>query len=155
MPADSTSPQVGDAVVFFPPGTITATGYADHVGLVTAVNADGTVNLVNGDFMGTSNSTVQYNTNINLSTWASQVWSPGEQWVFVAPPGTAQQPVPHATVSGPRVAVAGTAADFTARASAKRWASTVPPGKRWCLLAPVRGSAGLRWPGQRPVPRSL
>ena len=117
MPIDSVSPQVGDAVVFFPPGTITPVTDADHVGIVTAVNGDGTVNLVNGDSPGSTNITVQYDTDITLRTWASQVWSPGEQWVFVTPPGTAQQAVPHASITGPPVAVAGTAADFAATAS--------------------------------------
>lgn len=117
IPVDSASPQVGDAVVFFPPGAVSPNGFADHVGLVTAVNPDGTVDLVNGDFLGTSNSRVEYDTNVHLSTWASQTWNAGEQWVFVAPPATAQHPVPHATASGPRVAVTGTAVSFTATAS--------------------------------------
>ena len=117
MPIDSVSPQVGDAVVFFPPGTITPAAAADHVGIVTGVNGNGTVNLVNGDFLGSTNITVQYDTDITLKTWASQVWSPGEQWVFVTPPGAAQQAVPHASITGPQVAVAGTVADFAATAS--------------------------------------
>ena len=117
MPIDSTFPQAGDAVVFFPPGSTTPATYADHVGIVTAVNADGTVNLVNGDFLGTSNTTVQYDTDITLKTWASEVWSRGEQWVFVAPPGTAQQAAPHASIAGPPVTVAGTAANFAVTAS--------------------------------------
>ena len=41
-------PQVGDAVVFNYDGG----SYADHVGLVGAVNADGSVVIVNGDFGG-------------------------------------------------------------------------------------------------------
>ena len=97
--------------------TITPVTAADHVGIVTAVNGDGTVNLVNGDSPGSTNITVRYDTDITLRTWASQVWSPGEQWVFVTPPGTAQQAVPHASITGPPVAVAGTAADFAATAS--------------------------------------
>ena len=117
MPADAGTPAAGDAVVFFPPGPITPTAFADHVGIVTAVNPDGTVNLVNGDFLGASDISVLYNTGIRLTSWASQVWNQGEQWVLVTPPTTQQQPVPAAAISGPRLAVAGTAAGFTARAA--------------------------------------
>lgn len=49
-------PRVGDAVVYdvvVPSGTTHGT-YADHVGLVTAVNADGSVQTANGDFGGVS-----------------------------------------------------------------------------------------------------
>ena len=117
-PVDPASPRVGDAVVFYPAGPVSPTAYADHVGLITAVNSDGTINMVNGDFLGASNSAVEYDTDINLATWAPATWNDaGEQWIFVAPPSSAQAPVPHASVSGPQLAVAGTAANFTARAS--------------------------------------
>jgi FOG: PKD repeat len=117
MPVDSTDAQVGDAVVFFPPGAVSPTRYADHVGIVTAVNADGTLNLVNGDFRQATNIGVEYDQNVTLSTWASQVWNRGEQWVFVAPPSTAQQPAPAVSLSGPHHAVANTSVMFHARAS--------------------------------------
>ena len=117
MPVDGGTPAAGDAVVFFPPGPITPTTYADHVGIVTAVNPDGTVNLVNGDFLGTSNVSVQYDTGISLTSWASQVWNPGEQWILVSPPAAPQQPVPSAAISGPRAAVAGTTVRFAAWAA--------------------------------------
>jgi hypothetical protein len=107
-------------VVFFPPGRISAS-YGDHVGIVTAVNPGGTVNLVNGDFLGTSNITVQYATKVSLTSWAPQIWGPGEQWVLVAPPAGVQPPAPAATISGPHVAVTGTAASFSA-------SGTVPGG---------------------------
>jgi hypothetical protein len=116
LTADGT-PAVGDAVVFYPPGTITASAFADHVGIVTAVNSNGTVNLVNGDFLGDTNISVQYNTDLDLSTWASQVWNQGEQWVFVAPPTATQEPVPQASITGPGAAQAGTAVSFSAQAS--------------------------------------
>jgi PKD repeat protein len=112
---DEGTPQVGDAIVFFGPGTVSANSYADHVGIVSAVNADGTINMVNGDFLGTSNISVQYDTNISLTNWAASVWGPGEQWVIVAPPSSAQQPAPSATISGPRVAVTGTTGTFRAQ----------------------------------------
>jgi hypothetical protein len=117
LTVDSDTPAVGDAVVFYPSGAITTSTFADHVGIVTAVNSDGTVNLVNGDFLGDTNISVQYNTDVDLSTWASQVWSQGEQWVFVAPPAATQSPVPQATISGPDAAEAGTAVSFSAQAS--------------------------------------
>jgi len=90
MPPDSGTPAPGDAVVFYPPGPVSATVYADHVGIVTAVHADGTVDLVNGDFLGAQNISVQYNTDVSLTSWASEVWNSDEQWVLVTPPGAAQ-----------------------------------------------------------------
>ena len=74
-------------MILYPPGTEAPNGsYADHVGIVTAVHADGTVNLVNGDFLGATNISVQYNVNVRLSTWASKVeGSKGEKWAFVSP----------------------------------------------------------------------
>jgi len=117
MPADAGTPAPGDAIVFFPPGKITPTSYADHVGIVTSVNPDGTIDMANGDFLGAGNSTVQYNTGISLTSWASQVWGPGEQWVIVSPPAGAQQPAPSAWIAGPRAAAGGTAVRFAARAT--------------------------------------
>jgi PKD domain/CHAP domain len=115
--ADSGTPQVGDSVVFFGPGTITPGSYADHVGVVTGVNANGTINMVNGDFLGTSNVSVEYDAGISLTSWAASVWGPGEQWVIVTPPSTAQQPAPSATMRAPRSAVTGTARAFSASAA--------------------------------------
>jgi hypothetical protein len=80
-------PKTGDAVILYPPGTKAPNGsYADHVGIVTAVHPDGAVNLVNGDFLGASNISVQYNAHVRLSTWASRVeGNKGEKWAFVSP----------------------------------------------------------------------
>jgi PKD repeat protein len=114
LPIDGGTPAVGDAVVFFPPGTVSSSTYADHVGIVSSVNADGTVDLVNGDFLGSTNISVEYDTDINLTTWASQVWNQGEQWVLVAPPAGPRVPNPVAAVSGPSRAVVGTSLDFSA-----------------------------------------
>jgi CHAP domain len=86
MQADPVTPQVGDAVVFYPRGRRPNGHYADHVGLVTAVNPDGSVNLVDGDFLGPKNISVQADTGISsLSAWAAGIWGRGEQWVFVSP----------------------------------------------------------------------
>jgi CHAP domain len=84
---DGNNPAVGDAVVFYPPGSLTASGlsYADHVAIVVGVNADGTVNLVNGDFGGSSNISVQLFNDVSMATWASFMWNTGEQWVYVSP----------------------------------------------------------------------
>ena len=117
MPVDSDTPAAGDAVVFYEPGAITATTGADHVGIVTAVNPGGTINMANGDFLGPDNIGVQYDTDIDLSTWASEVWSPGEQWVFVAPPSAAQQAAPTERIVAPANAVAGTSVPLAAIAS--------------------------------------
>ena len=70
-----------------PAGTTAPNGsYADHLGIVTAVHFDGTVNPVNGDFLGASNISAQYNTNVHLSTWASQVeGNKGEKRALVSP----------------------------------------------------------------------
>ena len=114
---DTGTPAVGDAVVFFPPGTITPTSYADHVGIVTGINSDGTINMANGDFSGDPDIDVQYDTEISLTSWASAVWFQGEQWVLVSPPGTAQQPAPPVAMNGPSRAVAGTSLSFTASAA--------------------------------------
>ena len=117
MPADGGTPAVGDAIVFFPPGTITPASYADHVGIVTAVNADGTIDMVNGDFLGAANISAQYDTGISLPTWSAGIWGTGEQWVIVSPPATAQQSAPTASAAGPRTAVTGTTGTFRAQGS--------------------------------------
>ena len=115
---DAGTPVPGDAVVFFPPGAIAAPAYADHVGIVTGVNSGGTVNLVNGDFLGASNISVQYNAKVALTSWAGEVWGPGEQWVLVAPPAGPQQAAPVPVVSGSHAGVTGTAAAFSASGTA-------------------------------------
>jgi hypothetical protein len=74
-------------VLLYPPGTPAPNGsYADHLGIVTAAHSDGTVNPVNGDFLGASNISAQCNTNVHLSTWASQVeGNKGEERALVSP----------------------------------------------------------------------
>nr|MDQ2815917.1 PKD domain-containing protein [Actinomycetota bacterium] len=121
LPADGGSPAAGDAVVFFPPGHIGHPAYGDHVGIVTAVNPGGTVNLVDGDFLGTTNISVQYDTKVSLTSWAAQIWGPGEQWALIAPPASTQRIAPAVTISAPQVAVAGTLTSFSA-------SGTVPGG---------------------------
>jgi hypothetical protein len=91
----SHAPGVGDAVVFYPPWAPVPNGhYADHVGIVVAVNSNGTVNLVNGDFGGGGVPiTVEQNNNVSMASWASQVWNRGEKWIFVSP-GAVRPPRP-------------------------------------------------------------
>jgi hypothetical protein len=84
MPEDATNPAVGDAVVFYP-DTAPNGSYADHVGIVTGVNANGTVNLANGDFLGSSNISVQANNDVSLKSWSASIWGSGEDWTFVSP----------------------------------------------------------------------
>ncbi len=118
LPVDGTDPSVGDAVVLYSPGQITASTGADHVGIVTAVHANGTLNIVNGDFAGGKDISVQYDTDVSIGPWASEVeGQPGEQWVFVPPPAAAQPAAPVAQISGPGVVAAGTAVTFRARTS--------------------------------------
>ena len=115
--ADAGTPAPGDAVLFYSPGAVTAAKYADHVGVVTSVNADGTVNMVNGDFLGSTGITVEYDQNLDLTPWAADTWGAGEQWVLVTPPTAAQKPNPAATVIAPRTAVAGTSVNLAALAA--------------------------------------
>lgn len=84
---DGNNAAVGDAVVFYPPGDLTSSGlsFADHVAIVVGVNADGTVNLVNGDFGGTSNISVQLFNEVSIASWASFIWNTGEQWMYISP----------------------------------------------------------------------
>jgi hypothetical protein len=84
----------GDAVVFYPRGERRGGPYADHVGLITGVNPDGTVNLVNGDFAGSGNISVQATSGIRLRRWAASIWGPGERWAFVSPLGGPPSPSP-------------------------------------------------------------
>jgi hypothetical protein len=84
MPVDSGSPQVGDAIVFYPPGSVGG-GYADHVGIVSAVNPDGTINVVNGDFTNATNIGVETDDDVLPGPFAAAIWSSGEQWVYVSP----------------------------------------------------------------------
>jgi PKD repeat protein len=117
MPVDGGAPAAGDAVVFYPPGPVKPATLADHVGIVTAVHPDGTVNLVNGDFLGATSIGVEYDTGISLTSWASRIWHLGEQWVLVRPPAGDQPAAPAVTVTGPGQAVAGTSVSFSASAS--------------------------------------
>ncbi|MEY9845487.1 PKD repeat protein [Streptacidiphilus sp. BW17] len=97
----------GDAVVFFPPGPVNASRFADHVGIVSATHPDGTVDLVDGDFLGANGITAEYDTHVSLTSWAAGVWGAGEQWVIVKPPAVRQAPAPAVSISGPHAAVAG------------------------------------------------
>jgi hypothetical protein len=79
--------------------------FADHVGIVTSVGSDGTIDMVNGDFAATPDVHVEYDTDItSLSAFAAAVEGPGEEWAVVTPPTTAQQPRPTGSLSGPAVA---------------------------------------------------
>ena len=115
--ADTGTPEPGDAVLFYRPGRL-PNGFADHVGLVSGVNADGSLNMVNGDFSGDAAVDVQYDQNIkDLAAFAASVESPGEQWALVTPPTTAQQPNPAGQMAAASVAVDGAAAQFHASGS--------------------------------------
>jgi hypothetical protein len=111
---DTGTPQVGDSVLFF--DKYSFPGFADHVGIVTAVNPDGSIDMVNGDFSGGPDIAVQYDQDItNLAAFAQQAeGDPAEEWVLVSPPATAQAPAPAGYLDGPSVAVAGTTGRFRA-----------------------------------------
>jgi hypothetical protein len=111
---DTGTPQVGDSIVFFNPNYFP--DFADHVGIVTSVSSNGTIDMVNGDFAATPDVHVEYDTDItSLSAFAASVeGTPGEEWAIVAPPTTAQQPRPFGLMTGPSVAVAGATGEFRA-----------------------------------------
>jgi hypothetical protein len=110
---DTGTPQAGDSVVFFGPGNFP--DFADHVGVITSVSSDGTIDMVNGDFAATPDVHAEYDTGItSLSSFGAQVEGPGEQWILVSPPTTAQQPSPTGSIAGPSVAVAGATGSFRA-----------------------------------------
>jgi hypothetical protein len=111
---DTGTPQAGDSVVFFAPGNFP--DFADHVGVITSVSSDGTIDMVNGDFSGGPDIQAQYDTGItSLSAFGATVeGNPGEQWVLITPPTTAQQPTPTGHIFGPAVAVTGTTGNFHA-----------------------------------------
>src|SRR5215469_8843304 len=115
LAADTGTPAVGDSIVFFEPSLVGV--YADHVGVVTAVHPDGTIDMANGDFGGSPSIHVEYDTNISLTSFAAATWGAGEEWFIVTPPTVPQQPVPAATMSAPHTAVTGTDAAFHARGS--------------------------------------
>ena len=115
LAADTGTPAVGDSIVFFEPSLVGV--YADHVGVVTAVNPDGTINMVNGDFGGNPAIHVEYDTNLSLTSFAAATWGAGEEWFIVTPPTAPQQPAPAATMSSPHTAVTGTGAAFHAKGS--------------------------------------
>jgi hypothetical protein len=105
MPLDPpvSNAQVGDAIVLYPP-SVTASQlasstpgsvYADHVGIITAVNADGTIDTVNGD-MPWSSPYIEVSTSGNMTpqAYATAAEGPsGEQWIFVAPAGSTTPPL--------------------------------------------------------------
>jgi PKD repeat protein len=111
---DTGTPQAGDSVLFFAPGNFPS--WADHVGIITSVSSNGTIDMVNGDFAGGPDIAAVYDTGItSLSAFAAaSEGTPGEQWALVTPPTTAQPPAPSGHLSGPAVAVAGTAGSFSA-----------------------------------------
>jgi hypothetical protein len=115
--ANSGTPAVGDAVVFYHAGAISPARYADHVGIVVAVHDDGTVDMVNGDFSSSTNVKVEHDVDLNLTTFAHHTWSSGEVWALVSPPTAAQHANPQASISGPGTAVVGTEAVYHASGS--------------------------------------
>jgi len=88
MPVDGGTPQVGDAIVLYPSGTSGTTALeddGDHVGIITAVHSDGTIDIVNGDFLTSSGIKVAYYQNQNPATFASSTEGSGEEWLYVSP----------------------------------------------------------------------
>ncbi len=87
---DAGTPQVGDAIVFYPSyDSEPNTNFGNHVGIVVGVNSNGTVNLVNGDFTGTSNISVEEDDDVDIRPWAAGIWGSGENYILVSPQPTA------------------------------------------------------------------
>jgi Fungal fucose-specific lectin len=101
LPADPAPSKgsVGDAVVIQVPG---ADPPDQHVGIVAAVNSNGTVNLVDGDFVGPGNITVQYNTDVSLPSFAASYGAGGE-WFLVSPQLESAPPPSAGLPGGPAV----------------------------------------------------
>ena len=138
---DTGTPQAGDSVVFFGPGNFP--DFADHVGVITSVSSDGTIDMVNGDFAATPDVHAEYDTGItSLSSFGAQVEGPGEQWILVTPPTTAQQPSPTGGITGPPIAVAGDHRLDSARSVRSRAA-------RSALTTGRSGTAARRTPPER------
>lgn len=74
-------PAVGDAVVYDYGGN----GYVDHVGIVTAANADGSLETANGDSGGQSGSEAQFS---STSTVQHQSLAVGQTAVGSTPSST-------------------------------------------------------------------
>ena len=145
MPIDSVSPQVGDAVVFFPPGTITPVTDADHVGIVTAVNGDGTVNLVNGDSPGTLNSLPGADSYEEAApATASQTPSLAADLAYYAVHGT----LPAGVTALPTAA----APQFTCASPARAHRREPRPLKLHVICTPLKiTSSEGRWCENRPI----
>lgn len=111
---DTGTPQVGDSVLFF--GKSSFPSFADHVGIVTAVHPDGSIDMVNGDFDGGPTVAVEYDQDItNLAAFAQQAeGDSSEEWVLVSPPSAAQAPAPTGQLTAPSTAVAGSTGAFHA-----------------------------------------
>jgi hypothetical protein len=143
MPKDPADPQVGDAVEFYSDSVGPASD-ADHVGIITGVDQDGNVNMVNGDFAGGPDISVQYNPDEDLTTFATDIWGSGTDWTFISPQLSVYNPPD--SPSGPAVwdntnghlEVYGRGAGSDKNDLMEDyWAS----GSGWTGLAPVGGSA--------------
>jgi hypothetical protein len=94
MNKNGTSFAVGDAIVFYGGKETAGKTGADHVGIIVGYNkAKGTIDMVNGDFKGATNITVQNSGTVKISGsdglahWAATIWGSGEKWYLVNPTG--------------------------------------------------------------------
>lgn len=94
MPVDppASAAQPGDAMILYPPGSTPGASGGLHVGIVTAVNSDGTLDVANGDFLSGSQGQIQVVSNNNMTPAGfanyAEAGSPGAgqiEWTFVAP----------------------------------------------------------------------
>ena len=136
------APEVGDAIVLYPSGTSGTTALeddGDHVGIVTGVNSDGTIDVVNGDFIWGSATTIQVVEvdNISPATFAADAEGSGEEWVYVSPQLPTESATPLAsspvTTFGQQLEVFGRAANDQAYSDA--WT----PEKGWSGWGSIEG----------------
>ncbi|HEY5240486.1 MAG TPA: CHAP domain-containing protein [Polyangiaceae bacterium] len=115
----SNSPAVGDAVVFDYQGG----GVADHVAIVTQVNADGTIESVSGDWNGQSGTEAQFSSTshvvLNSPAYADTVGSsPSVMGMtisgFISPVGLTSSSSYAASYVGQSFPLASTALTMTA-----------------------------------------
>jgi Fibronectin type III domain/CHAP domain len=90
MPMDPpvSDAQPGDAIVLYPAGVTPDAGDGLHVGIVTAVNSDGTIDTVNGDFLWGGQTTIQVDAVNGLTPQAFANEAEGSSsivWTFVSP----------------------------------------------------------------------
>jgi hypothetical protein len=136
--SSSYTPQVGDAIVY----NYNGAGYADHVGLVTAVNSDGSITTANGDFGGVSGDGEAYfaeTSKVESVTIAESQRSVGSTPSavgmtisdYVTPGGLTSSAAAASYESSPVVAYGSQMQVFGAGSAGTSYSDVYSPGKGW------------------------